>query len=80
MIPTYASQFYGVLNPVLTIAPIIIERYIAISHPPLKYSRFVTTRRTLLVIAIGWVLIVLQFIVGVQKYIYIPGLTHAFND
>ncbi|XP_033628910.1 probable G-protein coupled receptor 21 [Asterias rubens] len=56
-------------NSGLTLTLMSIERYIAVTHP-LKYSRLVTTRRTLLVIAIGWVLTVLVYVVGVQKHIY----------
>ncbi|XP_071791219.1 G-protein coupled receptor 52-like [Asterias amurensis] len=56
-------------NSGFTLCLMSIERYIAVAHP-LKYSRLVTTRKTLILIAIGWLTAVLLFVVSVPKYMY----------
>ncbi|XP_033630861.1 beta-2 adrenergic receptor-like [Asterias rubens] len=68
LISTYAMQIC-LTNSGLTLTFMSIERYIAVAHP-LKYSRLVTKRKTLLVIAIGWIITVLVFGVGVRNHIY----------
>ncbi|XP_071791845.1 alpha-1A adrenergic receptor-like isoform X2 [Asterias amurensis] len=62
LISAYAMQIC-LSNSGFTLTLMSIERYIAVAHP-LKYSRLVTKRKTLILIVIGWILTVLVYVVG----------------